>query len=108
MQALENWIRGFGNDVNSVINVTIGAIAAVVISVLVLKAIWAFRGGQTDAVVKNLLYAAAVVLIAIMGAAGLKMLVEMVAPDSNILPRASAEMTHAVASSQTLSRLFMG
>lgn len=87
MNGLKNWINENKKAIESVGTVIIALVAAVVLIILFVKAIWAFKSGKMSESLKQIGYAAIVVLVAWMGIKGFKMLVEKIAPSSSIIPR---------------------
>lgn len=87
MNGLRNWIDTNRKAIESVGTVVIALIGALVLIILFSKAIWAFKSGKMSEALKQLGFAAIVVIITIMGIYGFKALVDKIAPNSSIIPR---------------------
>lgn len=90
MQGLANWLNTNKDAVMFLSTAIIGLVAAVIITLLVVKAIAAAKKSKMNDVMKHVGFAAIVVLLSIMGVAGLQALIESVAPEESILPRGNA------------------
>ena len=87
MQGLKSWIQNNDKAIRSAGPVIISLIAGFVLIILISKAVWAMRAGKGSEAVKHIGFAIGVVLLALVGIAGLSSLVEKIAPSNSILPR---------------------
>lgn len=87
MNGLKNWINDNRKAIESVGAVIIALVGALVLIILFSKAIWAFKSGKMSEALKQLGFAAIVVIITIMGIYGFRALVEKIAPSNSIIPR---------------------
>lgn len=87
MDQLRSWIGKWENEIKLTIKVII-AVAVVIFGGLnIIHAIKDFGGKKMKEGLKSLGYAGLIIFIGIIGYAGLMGLVNMIAPDSSVIPR---------------------
>lgn len=90
MQKLVQLITKYQSGIEQVAAVIITLCAVVFISILLVKAMKDFSGGSLGEAVKKVGYALGVALMAYMSFKGITILLESIAPDTEIIPKGLA------------------
>lgn len=87
MERFREWLTRQKSDVQLTIAVVIGLVVVIFGGINVIAAIKDFGGKKMKEGLKSLGYAGLIIFIGLIGYAGLSALVNMIAPDSAVIPR---------------------
>lgn len=87
MDQLRSWIGKWENEIKLTITVITAVAVAIFGGLNIIHAIKDFGGKKMKEGLKSLGYAGLIIFIGIIGYAGLMGLVNMIAPDSSVIPR---------------------
>lgn len=87
MAKFREWLTTQKSDVQLTIAVIIGLVVVIFGGINVVTAIRDFGGKKMKEGLKSLGYAGLIIFIGLIGYAGLSALVNMIAPDSSVIPR---------------------